>query len=99
MAQAFTREDENIERFNELNRANRDANVSAQGVVAAFSPTLDVLSTIGLAIVIGLGGYMALQDPSLITVGVIVSFLVYVRRFFQPIQQLAQLYAQLQSAL
>jgi ABC-type multidrug transport system fused ATPase/permease subunit len=99
VAQAFAREDENIERFDELNRANRDANVSAQGVVAAFSPTLDVLSTIGLAIVIGFGGYLALQDPPLITVGIIVSFLVYVRRFFQPIQQLAQLYAQLQSAL
>ncbi len=99
VAQAFAREDENIERFDELNRANRDANVSAQGMVAAFSPTLDVLSTIGLAIVIGFGGYLALQNPPLITVGVIVSFLVYVRRFFQPIQQLAQLYAQLQSAL
>jgi ABC-type multidrug transport system fused ATPase/permease subunit len=99
VAQAFAREDENIERFNELNRANRDANVSAQGVVAAFSPTLDVLSTIGLAVVIGYGGYLALQAPPLITVGVIVSFLVYVRRFFQPIQQLAQLYAQLQSAV
>jgi len=99
VAQAFAREEENIERFNELNRANRDANVSAQGVVAAFSPTLDVLSTIGLAIVIGYGGYLALQEPPLITIGIIVSFLVYVRRFFQPIQQLAQLYAQLQSAL
>jgi ATP-binding cassette subfamily B protein/subfamily B ATP-binding cassette protein MsbA len=99
VAQAFAREGENIQRFDELNRANRDANVSAQGIVAAFSPTLDVLSTIGLAIVIGFGGYLALQQPPLVTVGVIVSFLVYVRRFFQPIQQLAQLYAQLQSAL
>ena len=99
VAQAFAREGENMERFDELNRANRDANVSAQGTVAAFSPTLDVLSTIGLAIVVGFGGFLALQDPPLITVGVIVSFLVYVRRFFQPIQQLAQLYAQLQSAI
>jgi len=99
VAQAFAREGENIERFDELNRANRDANVSAQGIVAAFSPTMDVLSTIGLAIVIGYGGYLALQEPPLITIGIIVSFLVYVRRFFQPIQQLAQLYAQLQSAL
>jgi ATP-binding cassette subfamily B multidrug efflux pump len=99
VTQAFAREGQNIERFDELNRANRDANVSAQGIVAAFSPTLDVLSTIGLAIVVGFGGYLALQEPPLITVGVIVSFLVYVRRFFQPIQQLAQLYAQLQSAL
>jgi ABC-type multidrug transport system fused ATPase/permease subunit len=99
VAQAFAREDENIERFNELNRANRDANVNAQGIVAAFMPTLDVISTIGLAIVLGFGGYLALQNPPLITVGLIVSFTVYVRRFFQPVQQLAQLYAQLQSAL
>jgi ATP-binding cassette subfamily B multidrug efflux pump len=99
VAQAFAREGQNLERFDELNRANRDANVSAQGIVAAFSPTLDVLSTIGLAIVVGYGGYLALRVPPLITVGVIVSFLVYVRRFFQPIQQLAQLYAQLQSAV
>jgi len=99
VAQAFAREDENIERFDELNRANRDANVSAQGIVAAFSPTLDVLSTIGLAIVVGYGGYLALRTPPLATVGILVSFIVYVRRFFQPIQQLAQLYAQLQSAL
>ncbi len=99
VAQAFAREDENIERFDELNRANRDANVSAQGIVAAFSPTLDVLSTVGLAIVVGYGGYLALRTPPLATVGILVSFIVYVRRFFQPIQQLAQLYAQLQSAL
>lgn len=99
VAQAFAREDENIERFDELNRANRDANVNAQGIVAAFSPALDILSTIGLAIVLGFGGYLTLQEPSIVTVGVIVAFLVYVRRFFQPIQQLAQLYAQLQSAL
>ena len=99
VAQAFAREGQNIERFNELNRANRDANVNAQGIIAAFSPTLGVLSTIGLAIVIGYGGSLALQDPPLVTMGIIVSFLVYVRRFFQPIRQLAQLYAQLQSAL
>lgn len=99
VAQAFAREDENIERFNELNRANRDANVSAEGVTAAFTPTLDVLSTVGLAIVLGFGGYLALQDPPLITIGVIVSFLVYVRRFFHPIQRLGTLYAQLQLAL
>jgi len=99
VAQAFAREDQNIERFDELNRMNRDANVSAQGITAAFMPTLDVLGTIGLAIVLGYGGYLALQSPPLISVGLIVSFIIYVRRFFQPIQQIATLYAQLQSAL
>lgn len=99
VAQAFAREDQNIERFDELNRMNRDANVSAQGITAAFMPTLDVLGTIGLAIVLGYGGYLALQSPPLISVGLIVSFIIYVRRFFQPIQQIATLYAQFQSAL
>ncbi|MBN1889350.1 MAG: ABC transporter ATP-binding protein, partial [Thermoflexales bacterium] len=99
VAQAFAREDENIERFDELNRANRDANVNAQGITAAFMPTLDVLGTLGLAIVVGFGGYLALHDPPLATVGTIVAFMVYVQRFFQPIRQLASLYAQLQSAL
>jgi ABC-type multidrug transport system fused ATPase/permease subunit len=99
VTQAFAREDQNIERFDELNRLNRDANVSAQGITAAFMPILDVLSALGLAIVLGYGGYLALQSPPLISVGLIVSFIIYVRRFFQPIQQIATLYAQLQSAL
>lgn len=99
VAQAFAREDENIERFIEINRQNRDANVDARVITAAFMPALDILSTIGLAIVLGFGGFLALQEPAIISVGVIVSFIVYVRRFFQPIQQIATLYAQLQSAL
>jgi ATP-binding cassette subfamily B multidrug efflux pump len=97
--QAFAREGENVAEFETLNAANRDANVQAQSILSAFSPALDVLSTIALAIVAGYGGYLALRDPPLVSVGVIVSFLLYVRRFYEPIRGIASLYAQLQSAV
>ena len=97
--QAFAREEENVAEFEEINAANRDANVQAQSILSAFSPALDVLSTIALAIVAGYGGYLALREPPLVTVGVIVSFLIYVRRFYEPIRGIANLYTQLQSAI
>ncbi len=98
--QAFAREGENVAEFEVVNAANRDANVQAQSILSAFSPTIDVLSTVALAIVAGYGGYLALNfDPPLATVGVVVSFLIYVRRFYEPIRGIANLYAQLQSAL
>ena len=98
--QAFAREDENVAEFQALNAANRDANVEAQSILSAFSPTLDVLSTIALAIVAGYGGTMVLGfDPPQASVGVIVAFLIYVRRFYEPIQMIAALYTQLQSAI
>jgi ABC-type multidrug transport system fused ATPase/permease subunit len=98
--QAFAREDENVAEFEALNAANRDANVQAQSVLSAFSPTLDVLSSIALAIVAGYGGYLVLNfDPPLASIGVIVAFLNYVQRFYRPIQGIANLYAQLQAAI
>ncbi|MEA3459558.1 MAG: ABC transporter transmembrane domain-containing protein, partial [Chloroflexota bacterium] len=62
--QAFSREEETIAEFQIVNAANRDAFVSAQTLTSAFSPALNVLSTVALAIVIGYGGYLALAfDP------------------------------------
>jgi ABC-type multidrug transport system fused ATPase/permease subunit len=98
--QAFAREDENVAAFESVNAANRDANVQAQSVLSAFSPTLDVLSSVALAIVAGYGGYLVLTfDPPLASIGVIVAFLNYVQRFYRPIQGIANLYAQLQAAI
>ncbi len=98
--QAFAREEANVDEFEAVNASNRDANVQAESLLSAFSPALDVLSTIALAIVAGYGGYLALAfDPSLISVGTIVSFLIYVRRFYEPVRMIANLYTQLQSAI
>jgi len=98
--QAFARETETVTEFRAINERNRLANVEAQTLMSAFMPLLNVLSTAATAIVVGFGGYLALSfDPPLVSVGVIVSLMVYVRRFYQPLRDLAQLYGQLQSAV
>jgi len=97
VAQAFNRAEANAERFAELNRRNKDANVGAVGISAAFAPAMEVLNALAITIVAGYGGYMALND--VISVGVVVAFLEFVRRFFFPVQQIAQLWVLVQSAL
>ncbi|MEN4040993.1 MAG: ABC transporter ATP-binding protein [Anaerolineaceae bacterium] len=97
VAQAFNRTGENVRRFAERNAANRDANVSATAVTSAFTPAMDVLSMVDLALVAALGGALAVSG--VISVGVVVAFLQYVQNFFRPIQTVAQMWTQAQSAL
>ncbi len=97
VAQAFNRGDLNIRRFAERNAANRDANVNANAITSAFTPAMDILSTIDLAIVGGLGGWLAIQG--LISVGVVVTFIGYSQNFFRPIQMITQMWTIAQSAM
>ena len=97
VAQAFNRTDFNRARFAERNAANRDANIGATAVTSAFFPAMDVLSTVAITIVAGLGGYLAINGQ--VSVGVVVAFLGYVQQFFWPIQQIGQIWTQAQSAL
>ena len=95
--QAFNRTEENIARFRTRNAANRDANIQAVAITSAFSPTIDVLSTLATAIVIGYGGYLVFTGA--LTVGLLAAYLIYVQQFFRPIQLVAQIYTQVQSSL
>jgi ATP-binding cassette subfamily B multidrug efflux pump len=97
VAQAFSREQANVEAFRQVSAANRDANVTAESITAAFGPTLDVLATVGVAIVVGFGGYLVLKN--LATVGVIVAFVQYVRRFFEPVRAISMIWTSMQSAI
>ncbi len=102
-AQAFNREAENIEQFRRTNDANRQANIRAVTITSALMPSLTVLSIVATAIVAGVGGVLAVRGQpvlgQIVTVGVIVAFLNYVGRFYQPIQMIAQMWTQLQSAI
>ncbi len=80
-----------------MNRENRDANIDAMSLSFVFLPTVEFLGMLATAIVLLLGG-MAVVDDTL-TVGVMVAFLAYVTRFFQPIQELSQLYTTMQAAM
>lgn len=98
--QAFHREAESIVEFQRINASNRSANVMADTLGALFMPLMGVVSSVALAIVVGYGGYLVLAfNPPLVSIGIIVAFMNYVRRFYQPIQELAQLYGQLQAAV
>ena len=101
--QAFNRADENIEQFKGVNAANRDANVRAVAYTSALAPTLEAFSYIGLAIVTGVGGWYLLTGDTLfgaaVTLGLVITFLAYVQRFNQPIQQIAVLWTNIQNAI
>ncbi|WP_434379595.1 ABC transporter ATP-binding protein [Melittangium boletus] len=96
-AQAFNRTELNIQRFRRKNAANRDANVSAVGITAAFSPLIDVLSTLSTALVIGYGGYRILEGE--LSVGLLAAFLIYTQQFFRPLQMVSSIYTLMQAAL
>ena len=94
--QAFAQEETTQGRFEQINRANRDVNISAVSLSFVFLPSVDVLSIVATCIVLGVGGVMVAQGT--ITIGVVVAFMAYVSRFFDPIRDLSQLYTTLQTA-
>jgi ATP-binding cassette subfamily B protein len=101
--QAFNRAEENIESFRLTNAANRDANVRAVAFTSALAPTLEALGYLALAIVACVGGIALLREQPLfgtaISLGLVITFLTYVQRFNQPIQQIAVLWTNLQNAI
>jgi ATP-binding cassette, subfamily B, multidrug efflux pump len=101
--QAFGREGINIESFRASNASNRDANVKAVSYTAALQPTLEALGYIAIAIVTISGGFLLLRGQALfgvaVSLGLIITFIGYVQRFNQPISQISQLWANLQSAV
>jgi ATP-binding cassette subfamily B protein/subfamily B ATP-binding cassette protein MsbA len=96
VAQAFNRTRENVSRFSDRNAANRDANVQANTITSAFAPAMDILSAVDTAVVVGYGGFLAVQGA--VSVGVVVAFLQYVQNFFRPIQTVSQIWTLAQSA-
>lgn len=94
--QAFAQEETVRDRFDEVNRANREAHVEAMSLSFVFLPSVEFLGMLATAVVLWFGGRAVVQQE--LTLGVVVAFLAYVSRFFQPIRELSQLYTTLQAA-
>ena len=94
--QAFRREGRNDEIFAAVNEDYRAANLKAQRLIATYSPGIKVIGNVSIALVLTYGGYRALHGET--QVGVLAAFLLYLRRFFEPMQELSQFYNSLQSA-
>ena len=94
--QAFRREPRNQEIFDDVNEQYRAANLVAFRLVAWFMPGIRLIGNITIALVLIYGGYLAFHGE--VTVGVLAAFLLYLRQFFEPMQEISQFYNTFQSA-
>jgi ATP-binding cassette subfamily B protein len=87
---SFTREKRNAEQFRQVNDDYRAANQETVILNGLYFPFVDFLSSAATSVVLGFGGYL-IFDGSL-TVGTLFAFIGYLSNFFDPVQQLSQLY-------
>jgi ATP-binding cassette, subfamily B, multidrug efflux pump len=97
VVQLFGRERVAVERFGAVNEDHLRAHLRSIRYYALFFPVIEVLTAVGLALILWYGGGEALRGT--VTVGVIAAFLQYTRRFFRPIQDLSEKYNLLQGAM
>jgi ABC-type multidrug transport system fused ATPase/permease subunit len=94
--QAFRRESRNQEIFDDVNEQYRVANLRAFRLVAWFMPGIKLIGNITIAVVLLYGAYLAFHGE--VTVGVLAAFLLYLRQFFEPMQEISQFYNTFQSS-
>jgi ABC-type multidrug transport system fused ATPase/permease subunit len=90
VVQSFTREPTSHRSFRGVNERYREANYETVVLNGLYFPAVDVLSSIATAIVLGFGGALVIGDE--LTVGTLLAFSLYLANFFDPVQQLSQLY-------
>lgn len=97
VVRAFGQEERHIERFAELNDANRRANMTTVYLNAAYFPGVELLSALVTVAILLIGGIQAIQGD--VSTGVVFGFIAALNNFFDPIQQLSQLYTTYQSGM
>ncbi len=95
--QAFTRERAATENFRRVSEAYRQRNQETVVQNAVYFPFVDLLSSLATAIILGYGAYLVFDGQT--TIGVLTAFLGYATTFFDPVQQLSQLYSTFLSAV
>jgi ATP-binding cassette, subfamily B, bacterial len=94
--QAFRRERRNAEIFSALGRDYADASTHASRLIAIYGPSISLVGNIITGVVLGYGGLLAIEGD--VKVGVLATFLLYLQRFFDPLQDVSQFYNIFQSA-
>ena len=94
--QAFRREERNSEIFSGLGRDYADASTHASRLIAIYGPSISLTGNIITGVVLGYGGLLAIDGE--VKVGVLATFLLYLQRFFDPLQDVSQFYNIFQSA-
>ena len=94
---AFGQETRVLSRFEAANTAVRTVGTRAMVLALLVMPMMGILSNLNVAIICGLGGWLAIRG--MVTIGTIAAFISYSRRFAEPLRQLGNLYNQVQAAL
>ena len=94
---AFAQEPRHKQVFADLNEENREANMTTVYLNAAYFPGVELLSALATAGILFYGGVQAIQGE--VTIGVLVAFVAALNNFFDPIQQLSQLYTTYQAGM
>ncbi len=98
VVQAFSRQKQNYEHFRDyVNRYHLERAIATARISSVFSPSVDILGAIATGLVVWLGGAAVLGET--ITAGVLVAFILYIDRFFEPIRDLSRRYDALQSTM
>jgi ATP-binding cassette subfamily B protein len=95
--QLFSREDVEFKKHSEINSAHRNANIRSVYYYSVFYPTIEILSSVAMGMIIWFSTDRMLEGT--LTVGVIVSFVQYVNQFFRPLQDLSEKYNLIQTAV
>jgi ABC-type multidrug transport system fused ATPase/permease subunit len=97
VVRSFGQEPRHMEAMTELNEANRDANMRTVFLNASYFPGVELLAAVGTAAILLYGGTQAIDHA--IQIGTIIAFVGYLQVFFEPIQQLSQLYTTYQQGM
>jgi ATP-binding cassette subfamily B protein len=97
VVQSYAREPRNQVGFRGINSLYRDANYETVVLNGLYFPAVDLLASLATAIVLGYGGYLLVHDQ--VTIGTLLAFFLYLANFFDPVQQLSQLYNTFLSAI
>jgi ATP-binding cassette subfamily B protein len=97
VVQSFTREQANHRQFRTVNSRYRESNQETVVLNGLYFPFVDFLAAVATATVLGFGGWLTLEGQ--VTVGTLFAFLLYLSNFFDPVQQLSQLYNTFLSAV
>jgi ATP-binding cassette subfamily B protein len=95
--QIFNREEKNYRRFDELNNDHLQAYLETIYYYAVFHPLVELISALALAIILWYGGIKVIAGS--LSIGLVVAFIQYAQRFFQPIRDLSEKYNLMQAAM
>jgi ATP-binding cassette, subfamily B, multidrug efflux pump len=97
VVQLFNREEKEMRKFDEINSAHRKANIDTIFYYAVFYPAVEIIGSVGIALIIWYGGGQVVRGVA--TIGTLVAFIQLARSFYEPISDISEKYNILQAAM